>query len=118
LCLYIRINQPDLATPLKRVKTEYKTTPSSGGKSLLISINKAQQKPHPQPQPQSQQKFMTQEELMQKLEDIHTTLWNHKFASVFQFPVSVEEAPDYDTVIKHRMDLTTLKQKLQNGVRW
>ncbi len=40
----------------------------------------------------------------------------HRDADVFQFPVSLEEAPDYDQVIKYRIDLSTLKKKVLDGV--
>ena len=43
-------------------------------------------------------------------------IWNHKYGDVFKYPVSLEDAPDYDNVIKKRMDLTTLKKKLSDGV--
>jgi len=36
----------------------------------------------------------------------------HKFSYVFKHPVSLEDAPDYDVVIKRRMDLSTLKKNL------
>jgi len=42
-------------------------------------------------------------------------LWSHKYAPSFREPVSLEEAPDYDDVIKCRMDMSTLKKKLDNG---
>lgn len=38
-------------------------------------------------------------------------------AEVFKLPVTFEEAPDYDDVIKYRMDLSTLKKKVLSGVK-
>lgn len=42
---------------------------------------------------------------------------SHKYAGPFRQPVAPEEAPDYDNVIKKRMDLSTVKKKLQNEVK-
>lgn len=39
----------------------------------------------------------------------------HKYAHVFKQPVSLEEAPDYDEIIKQRMDLSTIKKNLIDG---
>jgi len=55
------------------------------------------------------------EDTVQKLLKIHTMLWNEPWGDIFHYPVSVADAPDYDNVIKHRMDLSTLKQKLLDG---
>jgi hypothetical protein len=41
----------------------------------------------------------------------------HKYAGPFLRPVSYEDAPEYDSVIKRRMDLSTIAKKLQDGVR-
>lgn len=40
----------------------------------------------------------------------------HKYAYVFKFPVSLEEAPNYDQIIKHPMDLSTIKKLILDGV--
>jgi hypothetical protein len=44
-----------------------------------------------------------------------TSLLKNPLAFVFRKPVTAEEAPDYDVVIKRRMDLSTLKRRLQSG---
>jgi hypothetical protein len=44
------------------------------------------------------------------------TITGHKNASIFKEPVNLEEAPDYEQVIKKRMDLSTLKKKIETGV--
>jgi hypothetical protein len=40
----------------------------------------------------------------------------HKYAGPFLQPVTYEEAPDYDNVIKRRMDLSTIRHNLLAGV--
>eukprot|EP01133_Synstelium_polycarpum_P013344 gene13344-15697_t len=39
----------------------------------------------------------------------------HKYSHVFRNPISYSDAPDYDDVIKTRMDLTTLKKRMEDG---
>jgi len=39
----------------------------------------------------------------------------HKYAGPFLEPVSQEEAPDYDQVIRRRMDLATIKNNMEDG---
>jgi len=51
-----------------------------------------------------------------KLMDIWKALWSHRYADPFKFPVDKEDAPEYDDVIKRRMDLHEIKMKLENRV--
>lgn len=46
-----------------------------------------------------------------------TTIWKHHFAWPFHTPVDPVklELPDYFQVIKHPMDLTTIREKLDNN---
>jgi len=44
------------------------------------------------------------------------SLNSHRFAYIFRYPITHEDAPDYDEVIKKRMDLTTLKKRLEDGL--
>jgi len=41
---------------------------------------------------------------------------NHKYAGPFKLPVNSNEAPDYDIIIKRRMDLSTIKKRLEDGI--
>ena len=45
-----------------------------------------------------------------------TAVSTHKYAGPFLEPVSHEEAPDYDQVIRRRMDLATIKKNMESGV--
>ncbi|KAM1739690.1 hypothetical protein ACFX11_015368 [Malus domestica] len=56
--------------------------------------------------------------LMKQCEQLLTRLIKHQFGWVFENPVDVVKLniPDYFTVIKHPMDLGTVKSKLNSGV--
>ncbi|XP_071722776.1 LOW QUALITY PROTEIN: transcription factor GTE8-like [Rutidosis leptorrhynchoides] len=56
--------------------------------------------------------------LMKKCENLLKQLLSHQFAWVFNTPVDPVKLnlPDYFTVIKHPMDLGTIKRKLTSGV--
>jgi len=41
---------------------------------------------------------------------------SHKYAGPFKQPVAIDEAPDYDIIIKRRMDLSTIKKRLEDGI--
>ncbi len=41
---------------------------------------------------------------------------SHRLAPVFKNPVTKDDAPDYDDVVKRKMDLTTIKKHLDDGV--
>lgn len=41
---------------------------------------------------------------------------NHRYASVFQNPIREQDAPGYYDIVKHPMDLRTLKKRLRDGV--
>ncbi|XP_041007235.1 transcription factor GTE8-like [Juglans microcarpa x Juglans regia] len=55
--------------------------------------------------------------LMKQCEALLKRLMSHQYAWVFNTPVDVEKLniPDYHTVIKHPMDLGTIKTKLASG---
>jgi len=54
--------------------------------------------------------------LIAPLMKVWRAISQHRFASVFKNPVSLEEAPDYDDIIKRRMDLSTIKKRLEEGI--
>lgn len=41
---------------------------------------------------------------------------SHRVAPVFKNPVKPEDAPDYDDIIYRKMDLNTIKKKIDDGV--
>ncbi len=47
--------------------------------------------------------------------EIWRSVWSHKLALVFRKPVSRTEAPLYETIIKEPMDLTTLRNLIDQG---
>ena len=55
--------------------------------------------------------------LMKQCETLLNRLMSHQFGWVFNTPVDVVtlKIPDYFTVIKHPMDLGTVKSKLSSG---
>jgi len=47
--------------------------------------------------------------------EIWDSIVKHRFAPPFRYPVTDEEAPDYDEIITNRMDLETIKTQIENG---
>ncbi|CAM9825969.1 unnamed protein product [Chrysoparadoxa australica] len=43
-------------------------------------------------------------------------LWDHEFAAVFREEVNSRDIPDYDKVVKQKMDLSKIKRKLRDKV--
>ena len=43
------------------------------------------------------------------------TLLNHRYGGIFAEPVGVEEAEDYDEVVKFRVDLGEIREKIEGG---
>ncbi|CAG5107750.1 Oidioi.mRNA.OKI2018_I69.chr1.g3472.t1.cds [Oikopleura dioica] len=64
--------------------------------------------------PDDGKKFPMTNQLQYIKKNIFMTLWNHKFAWPFQKPVDPVELnlPDYFTIIKNPMDMSTIKKKL------
>ncbi|KAF2076173.1 hypothetical protein CYY_002526 [Polysphondylium violaceum] len=54
--------------------------------------------------------------LIGAMSKVWKSLNSHRFAYIFRYPITHEDAPDYDQVIKKRMDLTTLKKNLDDGL--
>ncbi|PRP81316.1 bromodomain-containing protein [Planoprotostelium fungivorum] len=54
-------------------------------------------------------------DMTKKMEKIIQMLIEHKHGYVFRYPVTNEEAPDYDRIIKRRMDLSTIQANLAEG---
>ncbi|KYQ92598.1 bromodomain-containing protein [Tieghemostelium lacteum] len=61
-------------------------------------------------------KAMQRKSLLATMLKIWKTLNGHRHAYVFKYPITHDEAPDYDKVIKHRMDLSKLKKNVEDGV--
>jgi hypothetical protein len=51
------------------------------------------------------------------LDKIFARVSEHKDAALFQRPVPKAAAPDYDTFIYRRMDLSAIRTRLRSGVR-
>lgn len=52
------------------------------------------------------------EEQIAGIRRIFRALWNNRDATIFRFPVTKEEAPDYDEMVIQRMDLSTIRDKI------
>ena len=55
---------------------------------------------------------LSDEEHVAALKRVWRALWNNRDSSVFRYPVTPEEAPDYDEMVFQRMDLETMKKKI------
>jgi len=51
----------------------------------------------------------------EKLLQVWDTITKHRDAPIFRYHVTKEEAADYDDVIEKRMDLETMKNKIDSG---
>ncbi|KAN0045029.1 hypothetical protein ACTA71_006556 [Dictyostelium dimigraforme] len=65
---------------------------------------------------EEQQRASSKKILYASMLKVWKGLNSNRFAYIFRYPITKDEAPDYDSVIKHRMDLTTLKKKLDDQV--
>ncbi|KAM9980581.1 hypothetical protein ACTFIY_002894 [Dictyostelium cf. discoideum] len=65
---------------------------------------------------EEQQRASSKKILYTSMLKVWKSLNSNRFAYIFRYPITKDEAPDYDSVIKHRMDLTTLKKKLDDQV--
>ena len=45
---------------------------------------------------------------------VHTKLWNHRSSWPFEYPVKVDEVPDYYRVVKDPMDLTSILERIDS----
>jgi len=50
-----------------------------------------------------------------ELQGAFDRLWRHKAASLFKRPVKLSEAPDYEELIKQRMDLSLIGERLRKS---
>jgi len=55
------------------------------------------------------------DELEDKLMQVWDTIVKHRHAAIFRYPVTKEEAADYDDIIEKRMDLETIKINIESG---
>ena len=56
--------------------------------------------------------IISEEEHVLALKRVWRALWGHRDSHVFKYPVTPEEAPDYDEMVLRRMDLDTIKKKI------
>lgn len=47
---------------------------------------------------------------------LHSQISQHRNGNIFHNPIKSSEAPDYHEIIKHPMDLKTIKAKVKDGV--
>ncbi|XP_017857603.1 PREDICTED: bromodomain testis-specific protein [Drosophila arizonae] len=58
--------------------------------------------------------------VLESLKSVLESLWRSRWSSYFKKPVDASKLciPDYHTVIKHPMDLSTIRQRLNNNYYW
>eukprot|EP01125_Pyxidicula_operculata_P022502 TRINITY_DN921_c5_g1_i1.p1 TRINITY_DN921_c5_g1~~TRINITY_DN921_c5_g1_i1.p1 ORF type:complete len:123 (-),score=14.41 TRINITY_DN921_c5_g1_i1:40-408(-) len=52
---------------------------------------------------------------MEQMLDSWELINSNKFSEPFQFPVTKEDAEDYEEIIKNPIDLDTIRQRIENG---
>uniref|UniRef100_A0ACD5ZHE0 Uncharacterized protein n=1 Tax=Avena sativa TaxID=4498 RepID=A0ACD5ZHE0_AVESA len=69
------------------------------------------------PRPEPSSVLLTEGNVMKQCEAILKKLMTQKFSHIFNVPVDVEKLniPDYNDIIKHPMDLGTIKKKLDSA---
>ncbi|KAN0018549.1 hypothetical protein ACTFIU_011167 [Dictyostelium citrinum] len=97
----------------KRNQKQTPTTPSSSNISISTTTNDDDEQRRRE---EEQQRASSKKILYASMLKVWKGLNSNRFAYIFRYPITKDEAPDYDSVIKHRMDLTTLKKKLDDQV--
>jgi hypothetical protein len=64
---------------------------------------------------QRREKARTHKAQILQLMKVWRAVASHRFAGIFKHPVGAEEAPDYDNIIRRRMDLSTIRKRLEDG---
>ncbi|CAM0945358.1 unnamed protein product [Alopecurus aequalis] len=69
------------------------------------------------PRPEASSTVLPEATVLKQCEAILKKLMTQKFSHIFNVPVDVEKLniPDYNDIIKHPMDLGTIKKKLDSG---
>mmetsp|Transcript_9910 Transcript_9910/g.13613 ORF Transcript_9910/g.13613 Transcript_9910/m.13613 type:complete len:498 (-) Transcript_9910:187-1680(-) len=116
-------DKSESATPTPTPSSPVATTPSSAAPSSPIftpiklepEAVKEDMSPTVEVKKEKASKHANKGDTVRTLLDTLKKISAHKYAHVFKQPVSLEEAPDYDEIIKQRMDLSTIKKNLVDG---
>jgi hypothetical protein len=119
---FIKAEKMEITTPLKEVPTPdsqevKKTTPTPSPRlhfKLTPPVTPSSTTSVPQPSVTSL--GPTKEEVKKIGAKLLSDLMSHNYSHFFIGPVSVVDFPDYDEIIKRRMDFTMLKSMLSEGV--
>ncbi|EAL70183.1 bromodomain-containing protein [Dictyostelium discoideum AX4] len=98
-----------------KLKRNQKQTPTTTTPATLISTN-TNDDDEQKRREEEHQRASSKKILYTSMLKVWKGLNSNRFAYIFRYPITKDEAPDYDSVIKHRMDLTTLKKKLDDQV--
>ncbi|EFA81845.1 bromodomain-containing protein [Heterostelium album PN500] len=112
-------------SPLNPTTTTTTTTTNTKVKASSTPVQQQPSTPDINEDTKQQQLLRSQQQqedeknnkiIMGQMQKVWKALNSHRYASIFRYPITHDEAPDYDEYIKHRMDLTTLKKNLDDGL--
>jgi len=112
---YNRSQEEDSAESLKESKSMKKRQLKVMEEEEEYSESKGRSSSRTTPSGKALKKRKNDGDMEDRLIQVWDTIVKHRHAAIFRYPVTKDEAEDYDEIIDKRMDLETIKSHIHSG---